>query len=370
MSPLLFQSKFQQQPVEVGKRPLARRSLAGQRCFWLEHQVYQVDGVHLPREKVDAAGAIGDHRPTCCLLCPFLGPTIGDIRRHETGRTAFPAAQGPLALMLHVAYFEPETCGNGPDTLMDLRIKPGGARIMNTNFPAGFDLLHRRLTIQYLVDGFHLNPLRVPGKDLVAAGADGDERGDAPLLQLIDLGGENSLKEGGTAEIMGRLGTAVEDDAQVVDLFFQSGEKFLHLFRFGAGQCAAWKEDSSGVLRDSAELKPGGQTYFFIVQNAPVLPKRAPPLFHQPAAHQPEHFRDIQSLGAMHVAEPAEAAGIDDLGGKGAGLVLLCQHQRITVALQKRALPHAAAAFGAVVDNRGKCPIQWCRLVHSGGHNT
>jgi len=72
----------------------------------------------------------------------------------------------------------------------------------------------------------------------------------------------------------------------------------------------------------------------------------------------------------MHVAEPAEAAGIDDLGGKGAGLVLLCQQQRITVALQKGALPHAAAAFGAVVDNGGKCRIQRCQFVHTGGHNT
>ena len=55
----------------------------------------------------------------------------------------------------------------------------------------------------------------------------------------------------------------------------------------------------------------------------------------------------------MHIAEPAEAAGIDDLRGEGAGLVLLCQHQWITVAPQKGALPHAATAFGAVVYYRG-----------------
>ncbi len=72
----------------------------------------------------------------------------------------------------------------------------------------------------------------------------------------------------------------------------------------------------------------------------------------------------------MYIAESAEAAGVDDLGIEGAGLMLRCQHQRIAVTLQKGALPHAAAALGAVVDNHGKRRILWCRLIHSGGHNT
>ena len=65
---------------------------------------------------------------------------------------------------------------------------------MDAHFHTGIDLLRGRLTIQYLVDGFYLHPLRVSGEDLVAAWTDGNERGNSSPPQLSDLGRVKKVK--------------------------------------------------------------------------------------------------------------------------------------------------------------------------------
>lgn len=211
---LFFQSPFEAQTVPVGHGSSRNLHFTRQGPLRFEDEIQQMADGTCGTQGFNAAGAVGDHPETPGLFFSHVLPVPGKLGSHKTNGSPFAAAQGPVSMVRHFLNSQSTLTDQGSHRFMNWLFKSHGTRIMHRHRLFHQGLNGRRILPQTFV---HRGEVKFPAmlsEDLVAIGA-GHHNGSNPAHpQLLFEISEKSFKIFRAAQIMRRLGAAIQHDAQ------------------------------------------------------------------------------------------------------------------------------------------------------------
>ena len=305
--------------------------------------------LHPLTEMVGAPGAVGNDPASGGFSGATLPPVLRQVGRQGARAAAFPAAKRGGARVRHLFNAAARRVQQGTN-----RVLRGGGVADHAVVMDG----HRgvgerrggvlRLSGKAFIDGFRPELRGVFGKHLVTVGAGHQDPLDPGCLQPGDHLAEGLQEKLLPAQVVGRLGTAIQHQSQLGDLPAQPLVYLEGCGRPRPRQGAPREKDRAAPLRQTVPAKAPRYAGALITEETLVLGKGAMAALDRLPAHFQEEGLRIEPFGADRGAEPAKAAleadhvftGILRVIGEGNGL-------GSAVGVQETALGDADAAAGA-----------------------
>jgi len=130
----LLESSFQSDPVEIGLGRFGHRCLPGQGLCRVGQEIAQMDYFYASLgQKAGASGAVGNDQIITSLKFAECAPFPGHVRIDRIDRTSFPAADGMLSGMSHLAHLQLKAKQDRPHCLLCLLVITQGAWVVHGN---------------------------------------------------------------------------------------------------------------------------------------------------------------------------------------------------------------------------------------------